>query len=287
LCHPPPHNRHKHRIVFFSSLSFSLTPSSSFFLVTLTLFLLLLLLLLLVAAALAVPWLIFNLEKAIELGAQGAGPEGLKVSEYTFVITFARTGVSGLLTPLFISPPSTTRLKFSRPTCNVLTQHQQQDQQHHQHTKTNLLATTQVPPMKTVRASVEVLGKHYPGRSGHILMCHGGTVASWVARVLRPMTPPAQREKLKLVTAKEDREGFMTSLVAPEQLEKRFGGGIKDCEFDPEVRGRRGRRVEGGGSERVRVRGGVWRVERYLGGGCSCSVIRSFLVSVFRELPQK
>jgi len=133
---------------------------------------------------LAVLWLVYNLERAIALGEAGAGPQGKVSPQYTFVITFARTGV---------------------------------------------------PPMKTVRACLEVFGKHYPGRSGPILLCHGGTVSAWVARWLKPLAPPHQRDKLKLVSAKEDRSGFMATLVEPGQLEPRFGGGTSTFSFDPEV----------------------------------------------------
>jgi len=43
-----------------------------------------------------------------------------------------------------------------------------------------------------------VLGRHYPGRSGHILLVHGGTMVVWVCRALRPLTPQSARDKLKV-----------------------------------------------------------------------------------------
>jgi hypothetical protein len=37
-------------------------------------------------------WLVYNLDRAIALGTRGAGPNGVRIAEYTFVVDFALTG---------------------------------------------------------------------------------------------------------------------------------------------------------------------------------------------------
>jgi hypothetical protein len=38
-------------------------------------------------------WLVFNLDRALALGAKGAGPKGTKVSDFTFIIDLAHTSM--------------------------------------------------------------------------------------------------------------------------------------------------------------------------------------------------
>ena len=56
--------------------------------------------------------------------------------------------------------------------------------------------STGSPPLKTVRAVISVLGQHYPGRTGHIVLVHGGAMMTWIVRALKPLTPKHMREKV-------------------------------------------------------------------------------------------
>jgi hypothetical protein len=54
-----------------------------------------------------------------------------------------------------------------------------------------------LPPLKTVRAVIGVLGQHYPGCAGHIILVHGGAMMTWIVRALKPLTPKAMRDKVR------------------------------------------------------------------------------------------
>ena len=89
------------------------------------------------------------------------------------------------------------------------------------------------PPLKTVKASFGVMGRHFPMRSGRILLVHGGSMIQWVWRILEPIVDPRTRAKVAIVAEKDEAE-LMASLFSPDQLERRFAGGENDLVFDPD-----------------------------------------------------
>ena len=72
--------------------------------------------------------------------------------------------------------------------------------------------TGSMPPLKTIKASFEVMGRHYPMRSGAILLVNGGGMIQWIWRVLEPLVDPRTREKVPLATW---RGFFLPPQVAP------------------------------------------------------------------------
>jgi len=90
------------------------------------------------------------------------------------------------------------------------------------------------PPMKVVRASFEIMGRHYPMRPGRIFLVNGGGMIAWIWRVLEPLVDPRTREKVSIVGA-GDEARVLAEAIDPSQLEARFKGGRNAFAFDPEA----------------------------------------------------
>ena len=88
------------------------------------------------------------------------------------------------------------------------------------------------PPLKTVKASFGIMAKHFPMRSGRILLVHGGSMIQWLWRILEPIVDPRTREKVTIVSERDEEE-LMQQLFSPHQLERRFAGGKNAYVFDP------------------------------------------------------
>lgn len=87
------------------------------------------------------------------------------------------------------------------------------------------------PPLKTVKASFEIMGRHYPGRCGGILLVHGGSMIQMIWRFLEPMIPPKTRDKVTIVPEREE-GAVLTAIIDPSQLEHRFKGGLMQYTYD-------------------------------------------------------
>lgn len=64
-----------------------------------------------------------------------------------------------------------------------------------------------------------------PGCSGpQTLWVKGGSLVQLVWRAIRPLVKPDQRQKLRIVSAKEE-PGLLAAFASPDQMEPRFAGG--------------------------------------------------------------
>jgi hypothetical protein len=156
----------------------------------------------------SVHYLVYNLERALALGAAGLSPTKQKVQQYTFIVDLSATGAVSLLLRVFCD---CTDLRI------VI-----------------WMWIGQIPPLNTVKASFVAIGKHYPMRPGKILLVNGGGMIQWIWRVLEPLVDPRTRDKVSIVSAK-DEAAVMGALIAPDQLEARFAGGLNGFKFDPEA----------------------------------------------------
>jgi len=132
----------------------------------------------------SVMFLVYNLERALALGAAGAGPGGQRVRQYSFIVDLSATGT--------------------------------------------------MPPLKTVKASFAVMGRHYPMRVSNIMLVNGGSMIQWIWRVLEPLVDPRTREKVKIVS-EQDEARILGALIDRDQLERRFEGGLNAYNFDPDT----------------------------------------------------
>eukprot|EP00617_Octactis_speculum_P003492 CAMPEP_0185791134 /NCGR_PEP_ID=MMETSP1174-20130828/158201_1 /TAXON_ID=35687 /ORGANISM="Dictyocha speculum, Strain CCMP1381" /LENGTH=404 /DNA_ID=CAMNT_0028486039 /DNA_START=233 /DNA_END=1448 /DNA_ORIENTATION=- len=98
----------------------------------------------------------------------------------------------------------------------------------------DLSSTGRTPPLAEVRASFEVMGQHYPMRSGNILLVHGGAMISMLWNMMKPAISERTRKKVVIV-AEQNEAATLTSFIEPEQLERRFKGGKLDYSFDVEA----------------------------------------------------
>lgn len=87
-------------------------------------------------------------------------------------------------------------------------------------------------PLKTVKASFDIMGRHYPGRVGKILLVHGGSMIQMLWRVLEPIIPDRTRQKVSIVPERHEEE-MMAQHIDPSQLETRFKGGTMSYVYEP------------------------------------------------------
>jgi len=88
-----------------------------------------------------------------------------------------------------------------------------------------------VPPLKSVKAAFEIMGRHYPGRVSRIFLVHGGTAFYWLWKFLEPVIPQRTRARVSILAA-DDEEQVLTTFIPAAQLERRFKGGESDYVFD-------------------------------------------------------
>lgn len=88
-----------------------------------------------------------------------------------------------------------------------------------------------VPPLKTVKAAFEIMGRHYPGRVNRIFLVHGGSTFYWLWKFLEPVIPERTRARVSILTADEE-EQVLTAAIPAAHLERRFKGGLSEYVFN-------------------------------------------------------